>query len=372
MHCVAARLTAYIVALIVGSTVIAGLIVGAQRSEDGPVDVMVVNGRVYTADGEGTTAEAVAIQGNKILRVGSTREIQRLRRPQTVVIDARGGTVLPGFTETDARLVEIGDRGASHTTVGPLPPLTRSEQLAALRKAVAEAHRRGITSVQTVGETPTEFDLYDELRRENALSLRVYAAVAVPPDISPAEIDALDRLRARFPDDPFFKAGVAEVAFDGDDVNSERIAEVVAALDRRNWQVVIQPRDDQAVAMALAAYKQAIAANPVPARGRRHRIEPADILGPIDFEPFDELGVLYPAATDPLSIDDAIDAHTRHAAWLSFDEHRKGSLARDMLADVVILSTDILSGPARLVDAEVSVTIFDGKVVYQRSTHSDD
>ena len=46
----AARFTAYAVAFIVGVTVIAGLIVGAQREDDGPVDLIVINGRVYGAD----------------------------------------------------------------------------------------------------------------------------------------------------------------------------------------------------------------------------------------------------------------------------------------------------------------------------------
>src|SRR5918993_123050 len=103
----AARITAYLVAFIVGTTVIAGLIVGAQR-EDGPVDLIVLNGRVYTADGNGTMAEAVAVQGNKILHVGTTREVQRLRRPQTVVVDAQGGAVLPGFNDAHAHLLSGG------------------------------------------------------------------------------------------------------------------------------------------------------------------------------------------------------------------------------------------------------------------------
>jgi hypothetical protein len=63
----------------------------------------------------------------------------------------------------------------------------------------------------------------------------------------------------------------------------------------------------------------------------------------------------------------AIDAYTRNAAFASFDEQRKGVLAPGMLADVVILSTDIFSlPPERLLDGHVDVTIFDGKVVFQR------
>lgn len=106
----AARLTAYLVAVIVGLTVIAGLLAGAQRDYDGPVDLIVVNGRVYTADEDGTMAEAVAIQGNRILMVGSNRDVERLRRPQTVVVDAQGGSVLPGFIDTHAHLIEAGLR----------------------------------------------------------------------------------------------------------------------------------------------------------------------------------------------------------------------------------------------------------------------
>ena len=79
----AARLTAYAVAFIVAVTFIAGLIVRAQRDDDGPVDLIVINGKVYPADGGSELAEAVAVTGNKVVRVGSNREIQRLRRAQT-------------------------------------------------------------------------------------------------------------------------------------------------------------------------------------------------------------------------------------------------------------------------------------------------
>src|SRR5262245_23600480 len=104
----AARLTAYAVAFIVAVTFIAGLIVRAQRDDDGPVDLIVINGKVYSADGETDLAEAVAVTGNKVVRVGTNREIQRLRRAQTVVVDAKGGAVMPGFNDAHAHLVNGG------------------------------------------------------------------------------------------------------------------------------------------------------------------------------------------------------------------------------------------------------------------------
>ncbi len=64
----------------------------------------------------------------------------------------------------------------------------------------------------------------------------------------------------------------------------------------------------------------------------------------------------------------AIDGYTSGAAYASFDERRKGTLAPGMLADITILSTDIFVGPPeRFLDARVETTIFDGKVVYARA-----
>jgi|SoiMethySBSTD1v2_1073268.scaffolds.fasta_scaffold04145_11 predicted amidohydrolase YtcJ len=105
----AARLTTYVVVAIVAATLIAGLIVGAQRDDnDGLVDLIVYNAKVYTADSSGTMAEAVAVRGNQILRVGSNREINRLKRPQTIAIDAGGAAVLPGFNDSSTHFIDGG------------------------------------------------------------------------------------------------------------------------------------------------------------------------------------------------------------------------------------------------------------------------
>src|SRR5438046_10175194 len=105
----ATRLAAILVVVIVGTTLIAGLIVGAQRDDDsGPVDLIIHNARVYAADDLGTIADAVAIRGNKIFKSGGEREIMRYRRPQTTVIDAKGAAVLPGFDDAHASLIAGG------------------------------------------------------------------------------------------------------------------------------------------------------------------------------------------------------------------------------------------------------------------------
>lgn len=104
----ATRLTAFVVVGIVAVTLIAGLIVGAQRDDnDGPVDLIVHNAVVFTGD-PGPMPEAVAVRANQILKVGTNREILRLQRPQTVSIDAHGAAVVPGFNDAHLHLVRGG------------------------------------------------------------------------------------------------------------------------------------------------------------------------------------------------------------------------------------------------------------------------
>ena len=340
----AARLTTYIVALIVATTFIAGLIVGAQR-EDGPVDVMVVNGHVYTADGQQTDAEAVAIQGNKILQIGTTREIQRLRRPQTVVIDAKGGAVIPGRIERQVDFLNAG----FNADVEVLPKPTRQEELATLRAATKDAHRRGVTSVHTAGSTPEELELFDTLRRDGSLQLRVYGGIAVDEALDKNALDALDDIRDKYEDDPLFKAGNARIIVDDGDANGftpGSLEALIGELDKRGWQLTLHAIGDNAVRMALNAYQSAVETNPVPARGRRHFIV-TETMGPVDYSPFDKLGIVSSLPPGQL-------------AWASFDEQRKGELERDMLADLVILS-----------DSGVALTIFDGKVVFKKVVDTD-
>lgn len=57
------------------------------------------NARVLTMDDANPRAEAVAISANRILAVGSEAEVDVYSGPDTHVIDAGGGTVLPGFNE---------------------------------------------------------------------------------------------------------------------------------------------------------------------------------------------------------------------------------------------------------------------------------
>jgi len=62
-------------------------------------DQIITNAKVYTVNSGQPWAEAVAIQGEKILAVGSAEDIARYRGPATRMVDAGGRLVLPGFTD---------------------------------------------------------------------------------------------------------------------------------------------------------------------------------------------------------------------------------------------------------------------------------
>ncbi len=69
-----------------------------------------------------------------------------------------------------------------------------------------------------------------------------------------------------------------------------------------------------------------------------------------------------------ISVAEAIRAYTTGSAYASFDEQIKGSIEPGKLADMVVVSDDILSMPAAEIEkTRVETTVFDGKVIYRRS-----
>ncbi len=71
---------------------------------------------------------------------------------------------------------------------------------------------------------------------------------------------------------------------------------------------------------------------------------------------------------EALSREEALRSYTLNNAYAAFEEDEKGSLTSGKLADIAVLSKDIMSVPEdEIRDAEVDLTIVDGEVVYERS-----
>ena len=62
-------------------------------------DLVVLNGNVLTQDDALPTAEAFAVKDGRFVAVGSNADVRNLVAGGTEVIDAAGGTVVPGFID---------------------------------------------------------------------------------------------------------------------------------------------------------------------------------------------------------------------------------------------------------------------------------
>ena len=63
-------------------------------------DLILHHGKVVTVDADFSIAEAVAVQGNRILSVGSNADVRKLAGAGTRQVDLQGKTVIPGLMDT--------------------------------------------------------------------------------------------------------------------------------------------------------------------------------------------------------------------------------------------------------------------------------
>src|SRR6187402_557348 len=322
----AARLATILVAAIVGTTLIAGLIVGAQRADDsGPVDLIIHNAKVYLADDLGSMADAIAVRGNKILKVGSEREIMRLKKPQTTVVDAKGAAVLPGFDDAHASLVDAGlaTEGVQLFGAGTLDEIgARIEAYAAAHLDQAWIVGHG-WSYDVVGDpTRTQLDaifagrpvkLVSHDGRTAWVNTRALSAAGITKRTAatgngaivkdrrgdPTGILKGEAMGERFPDDPLLKTGLVTISLDGSveslgaallapysgkgaeegrlSTSPAELSRLVATLDARGWQVAVEASGDRAVRAALDALGAAGKA-PNGGKSRRHRVEGLSVI----------------------------------------------------------------------------------------------
>ncbi len=77
-------------------------------------------------------------------------------------------------------------------------------------------------------------------------------------------------------------------------------------------------------------------------------------------------GAVY-APEERLTMEEAIRGYTRNGAYITFEEDIKGTLEPGKLADMVVLSDDLLTiDPERILDVVVEKTILGGRVVFER------
>ena len=74
------------------------------------VDLIFVNGNIYTVNERQPHVEAIAVKKDRIAFVGSTEDAKKLASDKTLIVDLRGRTVVPGMTDSHCHIFGIGER----------------------------------------------------------------------------------------------------------------------------------------------------------------------------------------------------------------------------------------------------------------------
>ena len=88
------------------------------------------NGKILTVDSNFSTAQAVAVRGNRILAAGTDQEVLATAGPNTLRVDLKGKTMIPGLINTHVHLEWIG---------------AYARELGALKSRVFPVNVRGLT-----------------------------------------------------------------------------------------------------------------------------------------------------------------------------------------------------------------------------------
>ncbi len=534
-------------------------------SEAQQMKTVFINGTIFTSDKANTIAEAVLIEGNKIVFVGSSKEVQGLIDNQTQVIDLNKKLMLPGFIDNHVHFIngglyllgidlrpanttfefkqilkdyaeknpgkwitggywdhekwEIKDyptkemidevvpnqpvfvsrldghmgvanslalkmAGITKDTPDPdgglivknpktgeptgllkdnamdfvfnvIPSPSDEEYYEALKAALEEAKKLGITSVQDI-TFASALKAYQKAKDEGILTCRIYTRwpisdykYLVDNGIKVGYGDDLIRMGSlkAFADGSlgsstawFFEKYNQDTTTYGlpmDIVTDGSLEKWALDADRNGLQLSVHAIGDKANAYMLDLFEKITKENPK--WDRRFRIEHAQHVRFEDIKRFTELGViasvqpfhciddgvwaekrigperikytypfksfldaganicfgtdwyvaplnpmlgLYAAVTrrtldeknpdgwipeQKISVEDAIRCYTINSAYASFEENIKGSIEVGKLADLVVLSENILEiDPVRIKDVEVEMTVFDGKIIYQK------
>jgi predicted amidohydrolase YtcJ len=134
-------------------------------------DTILLNGKIVTADDQGTVQQALAVRDGRIVAFGKSAAIKRLAGKQTRVVDPAGRTVIPGLI--DSHMHAIRAALSFGTEVHWFGTNSIEEALGRLRDA-ARAAKPGAWLIVAGGWTEEQFK---ERRRPTQAEL-----VAAAPD----------------------------------------------------------------------------------------------------------------------------------------------------------------------------------------------
>ena len=122
--------------IVLAATLLFLIFLPAPRPVQSPADIVFKNGNIYTAKDNTPRAEAIAVKADRIVFVGSNADAQKYVGQGTRVVDLKGNTVLPGFTDSHQHLSGVGLREMTLNLEGTT---SLADFLAKVKARVAQA-----------------------------------------------------------------------------------------------------------------------------------------------------------------------------------------------------------------------------------------
>lgn len=154
---------------------VAACVAAIACSGEVPPDLVLVNGKVLTADTARPVVEALAVRGEFIIADGSTADIEALAGPQTRRIDLQGRTVVPGFNDAHAHFsIDPGGEHLSFPTLEPSWNDVRGAIVRTAAKAPADTWIFGVVGHTVVLDERVTRAALDRIAPAHPVLLRAY------------------------------------------------------------------------------------------------------------------------------------------------------------------------------------------------------
>lgn len=140
-------------------------------------DLILINGKIFTSDTTQLYVQALAVEGNKIIAVGSNASIEKTASSKTKKIDLAGKTVVPGFNDAHDHLAWPSPITQSFLTEFSVPGPTKKEVIDSLSRLVKRASPgkwiQGTIGLTVFNDTNFRRKLLDSIAPNNPVALNI-------------------------------------------------------------------------------------------------------------------------------------------------------------------------------------------------------
>jgi len=245
----------------------------------GNADIIFTNGVILTMDDANPSAQAIAIQGNQIIAVGTNEEVLKHQGQNTIMVDLQRRTLVPGFI--DSHQHRLGDFGAVGYT--------------SLDQIVAPSLAQGWTTLVELYVDQDRLDALRALDQSGRLPFRVNAYLPVNGPWGDSLGDWYKIYHTGQIYSPHVRIAGIKVFMDirwGQTLHMSQ-ADLNAFVQQRNrekWQIAIHTVGSQTHEMVINAFENAARGDPV--SPQRHRIEHILSITPEQIERMKPLGLI--------------------------------------------------------------------------------